>query len=74
MKRGDIKGTIQGWMSAHGVTPEEMALRMHMSPRSWFRRMQHPEALTVEELERLEKITRVTIADTSGAVWKPTGR
>ena len=52
-----IRGRIKGYMDMYGKSPDEMAIRMRICRRSWFYKMKNPERLTVEELERLERIT-----------------
>lgn len=56
-----ISERVLGWMAFRGITAEEMAVRCHMSPSTFMRRMKAPETLRLKEIEVLELVTRMSL-------------
>ncbi len=56
-KSAIIRNRVKAWMVLHDMSSERMAVKMRMSKRTWQRRMQEPETLSVMEVEKIEKIT-----------------
>lgn len=47
---------VENWRRYRDIPVQEIATRLHMSPATYRRRMQHPEELTLREVEKLEEI------------------
>ncbi len=52
---------IKNWMEIRGKTPADMAHLMGVSVPTWYRKMQYPGKMTVQELELLERVTNIEI-------------
>lgn len=62
-----VKKQIKARQVMMGLSNSDMACHMHMSLSSWNRRLKHPEALTLQELLRLEKILKFKLLEKEGA-------
>lgn len=58
-KREYVRESIEAWMKARNKKPADMARLIGVSVPTWYRKMQHPERLTMQELEMFERITKV---------------
>jgi len=47
---------VENWRRYRDIPVQEIAIRLHMSPATYRRRMLHPEELTLREVEKLEEI------------------
>lgn len=62
MKRHEHVGrNILAEMVRRGITPSEMALQMDLSLSTFYRRMRHPEDLTLKNLDSASAFLKVPI-------------
>ena len=55
-----LRQIIKSKQTLYGFTNEEMAIRMHMSTRSWCRRLEDVSQMKLKDLFRLEQILHTT--------------
>lgn len=55
--------SIHSWMEARGKKPQDMAKLMGYSLATWYRKMKDPGKLTMQELEMLERVTKIKILE-----------
>lgn len=61
MTAESVKERIVGRLATTGITSAEMAMKMRMGVRTWQRRIQKPETITLGELEKIQRILKVEL-------------
>ncbi len=62
-KGAAITRTIKARMTLLDYSPQYMAIKMHVSLRTWHRKMSLPERLTVEDLLKIERILKINLLE-----------
>lgn len=58
-KQEYVRESIKGWMKERGKKPADMARMTGVSVPTWYRKMQFPGKMTMQELEMYERITKI---------------
>lgn len=62
MTKGEgIARRVKGYMATYGRDPKWMAAMMHVSLPTWYRKLREPSSMTVKDLEKLERITKLEL-------------
>lgn len=56
-----IADRVEGWRKMADIPAAEFAYKLRMSPSTYQRRLNCPYSFTIAELERIEKLTRLSL-------------
>lgn len=60
-KAETIADRVEGWRKMADIPAAEFAYKLRMSPSTYQRRLNCPYSFTIAELERIEKLTRLSL-------------
>lgn len=63
IKEYEIGRRIKARMEFLNVSPDYMALKMRITPRTWYRKISKPSHLTVGELVRIERVLSMKLLE-----------
>lgn len=56
-----LRKRIKSGQALHGISNQDMAIKMHLSLPQWERRLSHPGKLTYLELMKIDKILKLKL-------------